>query len=350
MPIIRTTNPNPTPPAPRTEHPRVGIIGGDIRVAMPEGTDEATQRWADDHHNAGVIADQILGDSAAARIEDPHAEENAEYLKMLKSRLGGLDAEEMRAARDQGQLELGRQTAQNLERYGSIAGASGVQGGARAALMGKALNESNFARGSLERQLIMDNIAAKDRAHQAYGGALQGATATGLDIQRYNAGAQDRDTAARIGLPFDVMSGIGSYRAEDQAQANNQAAIDLAKEAVNKQSQPVTAPQNTPNQLDEDTTYKVEKITTALNEIGGEVGKNIGPFYLPTTEISKAVAAIKERVALQFPDEPETELKNKTRAQLIEWLWNAGVINKEGQTRTGGPMAQAFLGQLFGSI
>lgn len=183
-------------------------------------------------NNATEIANNVIGDNHSAQISDPHAKETQDYLDMLKGRLGGMNSGEMLAEKEQGLQDLGNQTSQNLERYASIAGSRGVQGGANASLMRKALVEDNQGRASLERGLIMDNIAAKDRASQAYGGALQTATATGLDVGKYNAGATDRDTGLAMNLPFSILSGIEGTHATNVSDAATQDTIDIAKKAA----------------------------------------------------------------------------------------------------------------------
>jgi len=217
--------------------PKATLAGPPPAKVSPPATAAATQppaadRYQQDLSQANDIAKGMLAGNQSAQITDPHAQENQQYLDLLKSRLGGLDSKEMLAAKEQELSDLDHQTAQNLERYASIAGSSGVDGGARAALLGRALQQDNEGHAALQRQLITDNIAAKDRAAQVYGGALSSATNTGLDINKYNAGAKDRDTGLALSLPFDIQSGIGGYRAQDAADKANAEQTQLAKEAL----------------------------------------------------------------------------------------------------------------------
>lgn len=315
--------PAPTPPAPVSQPQTPPVTSPD-------------QRYRDDLATARSISDDMLNGVSSARIQNPYQQQTDEYLEMLKKRLGGLDSEEMSAARDQGILELDRHTAQNLERYGSIAGASGVSGGARAALMRKALDESNFARGTLERQLVLDNIAAKDRAYQAYGGALGGATATGMDVERYNAGAQDRDTGLSLSLPFDIMSGIGGYRAEDRAAASDAAALDTVKNYINQQSSNNSTSTNggagTSGQPVQGSS--VDSITQSLNTLGAEIGakfEQLGAGNVSPQEygaaLDKARKYVDELIDSMYPNATEAEKSELYREKMKEWLWNSGFTN-----------------------
>ena len=249
QPEVRTGNTIINPARPPLAAPPVPVAKttqSPVQIKLPEASTDlsASGRYQADLSQAGQIAKDMLKGKESAQISDSRAQENQSYLDLLKSRLGGLDSKEMLASKEQGLAELDQQTAQNLERYSSIAGSNGVNGGARAALMGRALQQSNEGRAALQRQLITDNVAAKDRAAQAYGGALSSATATDMDISKYNAGAKDRDTGLSLSLPFDVMSGIGGYRAQDSADKANAEQVQIAKDALKNLSDSQT--QQTP--------------------------------------------------------------------------------------------------------
>ncbi len=317
------------------------VFGPDGRPIQPPkpppAPDAATTQYTNDLTTAQGIANNIIGDSTAAHINNPYREQTDEYLQVLRGRLGGMDSEEMRASREEGLAGLSQQTAQSLERYGSIAGANGVQGGARAGLMGRALAEGDRTRASLERNLIMDNMLAKDRAAQAYGGALQGATNTEIGVQTYNAGADDRMTGLRMNLPFQIMSGIGGYRAADAADAASSRQEGIAQQALDRlnQSGGATTPQR--NAVDSESQTSIDRLTTTMNDLGAIVGGDVGPDKNKAYKaMNDAAQALRERINLQFGDEPDTEKRRLFEEQWREWLWNAGLINKDGGWRGSG--------------
>lgn len=271
-------------------------------------------------------ANQLLAGHEAARIDDPYAAQTQEFLNTLKNRIGGMNSQEMQAARDQGLLGLDRETNQNLERYASIAGAHGVQGGAAAALMGKALNNANYARGNLERQLLLDNIAEKDKAAQAYGGALSTATQGAYNYGTYNAGAHDRDTAAHLSLPFNLLSIGQANAAEGRSDRSNQEMLDTIKSYINtsKEPLPVKAVEGTTN-----TSEQSQVAGNQLSGLGADVGKQIDSGYdADWTTINDKLQEAADLIAKQVASENGGKL-NQTQLndRLSEWMWNAGLTS-----------------------
>ncbi len=198
------------------------------RQAGTVSSGDPQQRYMDDLQHARDVSAELLQGHQSARISDPRQAQIDEYLAMLKKRLGGMDSGEELAMREQGLLNLDQQTAQSLERYAGIAGSRGVQGGANAALVGRALFEANQNRAILERQFVLDNLARKDAAMQAYGGALTQQQGVSLGIEQQHADAADRDTGLALSLPFDIMGGIGTYRGQDSTERSAERAYDIS--------------------------------------------------------------------------------------------------------------------------
>lgn len=320
-----TTTPlttTPTPPAPQPS------------PVSPPPPAAAPQRWQDDFGVASDISNKILAGNEPKHVVDQYKGQTDDFLSILKERLAGLDSKEMLAAKEEGQASLNNQMAQSLERYGSIAGANGVQGGARAALMGKALHEQDLGRASLERNLILDNIAAKDKAAQAYGGALQGATNTALGVNKINTDADNAFTGLKLSMPFQVMSGIGGYRAEDRAKEAGDKELDVVQQYLKdmpSQQGPTTPQRNAVDQQDQ---TSIDKLTTIMQDAGAVAGSDVGTDKNKVYKaMDDAAKALRERINLQSADEPDEVKKQLFDEQWREWLWNAGLINKEGGWR-----------------
>lgn len=317
---------------PRTGQP-ITSVGGTQQPSTPSivpgpeanGGDKAVDTYTQDLGTAGSIAEELLQGKEHATIADPYEQQRQEYVKYLQGRLGGLDSGEQRAMKEEGLAQLDQQTAQNLERYGSIAGANGVQGGARAGLMGKALHENNLGRAQLERQFVMDNIAIKDKAAQAYGGAMNDASNIALGVGKYNAGAHDADIAALLGTQFDIMSGIGANRSEIKADDFTQQSINIARAAATPP--PATTPTSPSSGPTTATGYSTQTVappaeyTNRLNTLGAETGKYVesGNWDEVNSRLQQAVETIMEQAKVGRVGNP---------SQLIsEWMWNAGLTS-----------------------
>lgn len=312
--------------------------------------DEA--EYYDERQRAEDEAKKALEGKEHATISNPLQQENDEYLALLKSRLGGLNSEEMLAAKEQGLVSLDQATAQNLERYGGIAGAAGVQGGARAALMGRALQENSQGRAQLERQLILDNLSAKDRASQAYGGALSGMTNTALGIETYNAGSHDADIAALLGLTQGNQAGVtGKVAATDSRRAGDDA-TQIARDAIRASApaSPTTATGTTGevgrNIVEGQDKVSLDKIKRSVEDIRTKIAKSTeaGQVSGISEDLNTLMGPLREQIKAEYPDEPGVEKTRLMKEALRKILFDAGVINTQGAPRAGvSPMQLNFL-------
>lgn len=337
LPTVPEAPPPVAPVAPTTPDPVTPPAAPTPPPAAPRPT------FAGDLADATTIADNLLAGHEPAHVTDPHAADNAANLARLQARLGGLDSVEMLAAKEQGLASLDQSTAQNLERYGSIAGAHGVQGGAAAGLMGRALQENNQGRAQLERQLVLDNIAAKDAASTAYGNALAGQTRNGIDMSTTNTAADNAFTGLQISLPFDIMNGMGTYTAADDADAANNRALDIAEKAAGGDAP--AAPTTTSstgeagrNELDTSAQTTITKIDSSIKSLTDSMGTSVGGnrgAYLPGEDIAKLVPMLREKIETMYPDEPTTEKSRIMQEELRKILFDTGIINTQGQPRTG---------------
>ncbi len=343
-----------------------GTAGSSGSPILPPGVapGSAASNFVTDFETSKNLADNLLKGNESARISNPYQKQHDEYLELLKKRLSGLDSDEMRAAKEEGLSQLDQQQAQSLERYASIAGSRGVSGGAAAGLMGKALHENNLGRASLERQLILDNIAAKDRAMQAYGGGLMDVTGVGMDVTKYNAGAQDRDTGLKLSLPFDIMSGIGGYKAADEAKAAGTRAEDLARLAISgggsasatpATSSAVTVDANgkpvvkAPDAaIDPKNQGRVDELGNTLNATGAEIARALsgGRDQEVIGKLSEVADVLREQVDLTFPTATEEQKKKAFSDAWRSWGSNAGIWNWGQNTyyaKAGAEVGNAFM-------
>ncbi len=211
-------------------------------VTPPAPAKTDADLYKERYGTAKEISDKDLEGVTMSHISDSHAGDTKDYLDTLKGRLGGMTAAENQAAMEQGQANVSRTMAHNLESYASHAGGQGVRGAANAALQGRAYQQANQDTASYNRQLILDNIAQKDKAAQAYGGAVQDATNTDLGVQTYNAAADDRVTGLKLGHPMDVMNAIGGIHAETAGDKAAADATQTAKDYIKSLTPPPAAP------------------------------------------------------------------------------------------------------------
>lgn len=203
---------------------------------------------------------------------DPRARDAQQYLSKLKTGMQGMTPQEMQAAREQGEAEINRQLATNMQRLGNVAAAHGVRGGAGAGLQQRALSEAQMQSGDLARKMILDNQAQRNLGTQMYGQALNQQQATELGIQgqnmtarqaelvgnvgqrnvasdRYgqtltgqqarelgiaqeNLGAQRQEQFGRTSTPFQIASGLDAARSGSRADELSRQQLDTAKEYV----------------------------------------------------------------------------------------------------------------------
>ncbi len=292
----------------------------------PPNPADADKRFADDVTKYGDMAKHLMPDGTISRITDAHAGATQDQLDLLKSRLGGLTSEEMLAAREQGITGLNQSMAHNLESYASHAGGQGVRGAANAALQGRAYAQNNQDRAGLERQLILDNVAQKDKAAQAYGGALAGATDTALGVTQYNAGAADREHGGQLSLGMDLLSGAGGYRATDRTNYDSDQSTGLAKKYLDDLKKGPGTGSGTDASGYTDDKNLIESSTRDLTDMIGTYKQivNSGATGLAFNTIrdqvtAKAMAVIKDRVEAEYPAASMKEKDAYVAAELKEF-------------------------------
>jgi hypothetical protein len=187
--------------------------------------------------------------------------------------------------------------------------------------------------------LVLDNIAAKDNASQAYGAFLNGQTANGIGMSTANTAADNAYTGLGISWPFDIMSGMGTYTAADDAAALNEKALGIAEKAAGGGAPiaPVVGTTGEPNRnlVDEADQRSIQKISATIQGVTDQLGKAVesGTGFLPEQNLTDLLAMFKERINLTHSSEPATE---KTRILHEQWqkaLFDAGVVNTQGGAR-----------------
>jgi hypothetical protein len=220
---------------------------------------------------AGMSTDAYATGAFGTAI-DPRAAEAQQYLAKLQAGMQGMTPDEMRAAREQGEADINRQLAINLQRMSGIAASNGVRGGAGAALSQRAISDAQTQSGDLARKLILDNLAQRNLGTQMYGQALgqQQATELGiqdrnltarqaelvgnlgqknlmgerygntlseqqgreLGIQQENLGAQRQELFGRTSTPFQIASALDAARSGARADELSREQLDIAKQYV----------------------------------------------------------------------------------------------------------------------
>lgn len=192
------------------------------------------QRLANDTKAGYDMADQygIGKEGSMGRLTDPRAQEINDLLARQKAGLGGMTPEEMKASREQGNAEINRQLAMNMQQFGDVAAGNGIRGGAAAGLQQQALAGAQQASGDLGRKLVLDNLAQKNIAMDRYGNTLQHQQDVGIGINDNNLQTMRAEMLARQLAAGNYSSQLDAYRTGDKADALNAAGIDLLKQQV----------------------------------------------------------------------------------------------------------------------
>ncbi len=211
-------------------------------------------------------------DGTFKHLSDDYRGQMDELLSMLKERTKGMDSKEMLAMREQGLAGMDQQLAQNMRRAGQIAGNAGVRGGAAAGLQMGALNQTAAQRAGLERQMILDNIAQKNQAFAAYGGALGGASDRALGVGTFNIGQDTKAALAptELALTYSglIDSGASGIKADRAADASTKLARDFLSSVQGGSSQ--TSSASAPNSL--------QSVVTSAGTGGAKIdGVQLGP-------------------------------------------------------------------------
>jgi hypothetical protein len=202
--------------------------------ATPGKTPE--QQVRDDTALGYGMADEygIGKEGSMGRLND---ERKGEMDALLAKQLAGLDGmtpQEMQAAREQGNAGINQQLATNMAQFGDIAAGAGIRGGSAAGLQMQALSEAQSASGSLQRQLILDNMAQKNIAMDRYGNTLQNQQGVGLGIQSSNNQSMNAEQLARHLAAGNFGSQVDSVRSGNAANDLSNRSIDVAQSMVDK--------------------------------------------------------------------------------------------------------------------
>lgn len=305
------------------------------------GTDYANTTFAPGVMGTLTDAHAAQSDAALATEGAGLARQNAN-LDRLKGNLGGLTAEENRAAMEQGQAGVQNEMKQNLERYAARAGGQGVRGAANAALQGKAYTQANQDTAAYNRQLILDNVSAKQAASQAYTGAGQaysgaagahtasigGVADRSLGVANTNIGLRNAELYGRTSTPFQFGSALDAAGAGGAANYYTGAGLDASKNYLSTLPKP-TDP-NAPKELN--------KVDAAGQHTMDEADKTLGDYGTKMRSIAwgdalqaGAIAgdarnAIKDKIMAQYPDESESSQKAKIDSEMQKW----SAANKAG--------------------
>lgn len=203
--------------------------------------------------DASAISNPVIQARIAALTRMADASETmdprlTEILDLEKGRLGGLNSQEMTAAREDAQSGMNRGLATTLRALKSSNLASGGPRGGGATI-GALPAISNFAQGQtdLERKLILDNYAAKEAALTRYASDSSGfldtftknriaaQDAANSGIVNYNTGATNAasNLSSGVNAANTVASNAASAYATKAADVNQMNITDRANRLAN---------------------------------------------------------------------------------------------------------------------
>lgn len=286
-----------------------------------------------DHLAAGMeFANQYIGDGSLGRLADPRAREAQDLLNKQHGRLQGLNSQEMLAAREQAITNIKQNSANDMRRMSQLAGSAGVRGGAAAGLQAQVMRGAANDRAGFERQMILDNVAQQNKAYDQYGQTLGNQQGVELGIGKYNLEQGNREKLGQLGTAFQYGGLIDSYGASDDAKAQGEKSIQLAKDYIDKLGQPAAEKPYQPNELDDDEKQLVESaskaVETEVKRLTDAVNAKDGIQMADAA--GKLRAAITEQVSAEFPNESESK-----KRQIIEDRYKNAVSGTSGQKPPG---------------
>ena len=160
------------------------------------------------------------------RLEAGRSGDISQVIEARRANLGGLSAQENQALRERATQGIDRGTQTALRQLRGIQGASGVRGATAAAQQGRQLAAGQSAKAQAERDLLLQNVAQKDKALSAFEESVGGAEGTEQQRELFNIQQRKAEIAGRqtAGLGFAQL-GITERTG---AQAANVAAASAA--------------------------------------------------------------------------------------------------------------------------
>lgn len=185
----------------------------------------------DDAYAAGQAqANQLFADGSMGRVDAGRSADTADLLARYRAGLNGYSDQEMQAKRELADGEINRNTQTSLRQLRGIQGASGVRGATAGAQQANVLNIADRNKQDYERQLMLDDMAARRAGLDSYGNALNNAQDFERQGQEFNIGQQNKEQYGRAAFPFQYAGMQQGFITDAQNTAlqeqNNQAASD----------------------------------------------------------------------------------------------------------------------------
>lgn len=158
----------------------------------------------------------FIKDFSLERIkETPFATENEKLRTLLESRLGGLNAGEGAALREQAFRGLNQQRQGDIRDLRGIQGAQGVRGPAAVAQQQNVFSQAADRGSDLEQQLLLRNIDIQRQAAGDFSGEISRQGTQQLGIDQFNIGQSTQEAKLKQAFPF-LFANLG---AQEQASA-----------------------------------------------------------------------------------------------------------------------------------
>lgn len=193
-------------------------------------------------------ANKLFADGSMGRMGS--TAEAADVMARRKAMLDGMNSQEMQAQRELADGEINRNAQTSLRQMRGIQGAAGVRGATAGAQQANILNMAGRNKQDFERQLLLDNMAAKRAGLDAYENSVNGR-------DQFNIGQQNKEQYGRSAFPFqyagmqqgfitDANNARLTQQQLDDADAYNKGILGIESRRVGAQEMQAKAAANNP--------------------------------------------------------------------------------------------------------
>jgi len=154
----------------------------------------------------------FVKDFSLGRISQPLGDENTKLRTLLEGRLGGLNAAENAALREQSFQGLNQQRQGDIRDLRGIQGAQGIRGPAAGAQQQDVFRQAADRGSDLEQQLLLRNLDIKRQAAQDFQGEVGRQQTQNIGIQGQNLQQSNQEAQVKNAFPF-LFANLGAQEA-----------------------------------------------------------------------------------------------------------------------------------------
>jgi hypothetical protein len=147
---------------------------------------------------------ELLPAGSLGRVDETRSGDISDVIARRRALLGGLTGEESQAARDIATQNIGRETQGRSRQLAALQGRAGIRGGLAGAQQAGVLESGAEQRANFERQLLLENRGAQERALGAFEQSVGSAEANELGRQQFNLSQSARERQAQLSTALGI--------------------------------------------------------------------------------------------------------------------------------------------------